>query len=207
MTNPSDDLHRLVEAVKVAGADIAPSYREYVQLAFAIASDCGEAGRADFHTLCSFSSKYDARHADKLFTNALRTGYNNVHLGTAFHLADRGGVQQVEKRKQKNFPACPARARREPAKKNCATTPTPMFRCPSSRKTTSGLRFSNASSLTVTIPGNTTRFCWDLSRCWAVPCHNQYAVSTAANGNSPVCKLSSPPHPLQVSGSCRGCAS
>lgn len=93
MTNPSDDLHRLVEAVKVAGADIAPSYREYVQLAFAIASDCGEAGRADFHTLCSFSSKYDARHADKLFTNALRTGYNNVHLGTAFHLADRGGVQ------------------------------------------------------------------------------------------------------------------
>lgn len=98
MTNPSDDLRRLVEAVKAAGADIAPSYREYVQLAFAIASDCGEAGRADFHTLCSFSSKYDARHADKLFTNALRTGHNNVHLGTAFHLADRCGVQLVPPR-------------------------------------------------------------------------------------------------------------
>ncbi|MBS6577143.1 YfjI family protein [Parabacteroides goldsteinii] len=117
MTNPSDDLHRLVEAVKVAGADIAPSYREYVQLAFAIASDCGEAGRADFHTLCSFSSKYDARHADKLFTNALRTGYNNVHLGTAFHLADRGGVQLApprpnpvsasEKKKAEELPSAP----------------------------------------------------------------------------------------------------
>lgn len=93
MTNPSDDLRRLVEAVRKAGADIAPSYREYVQLAFAIASDCGEAGRSDFHALCSLSSKYDARHADKLFTNALRTGHNNVHLGTAFHLAELCGVQ------------------------------------------------------------------------------------------------------------------
>ena len=90
---PSEELRRLVEAVRNAGADIAPTYREYVQLAFAIATDCGEAGRSGFHALCSLSSKYDARHADKLFTNALRTGHNDVHLGTAFHLADLCGVR------------------------------------------------------------------------------------------------------------------
>lgn len=44
----NNDLSKLVEAVRTAHADIAPTYAEYVQLAFAIATDCGEAGRSDF---------------------------------------------------------------------------------------------------------------------------------------------------------------
>ena len=47
-----ESLCRLCEAVETAGADIAPTYAEYVQLAFAIATDCGEAGREFFHRLC-----------------------------------------------------------------------------------------------------------------------------------------------------------
>ena len=35
-----ESLCRLCEAVEIAGADIAPTYAEYVQLAFAIATDC-----------------------------------------------------------------------------------------------------------------------------------------------------------------------
>ena len=42
---PLSSLHLLAEAVRNAGADIAPIYQEYIQLAFAIATDCGEAGR------------------------------------------------------------------------------------------------------------------------------------------------------------------
>ena len=51
----SDSLSRLVEAVRSAGVDIAPGYCEYVRLAFAIANDCGEAGREGFIALCSLS--------------------------------------------------------------------------------------------------------------------------------------------------------
>lgn len=90
---PLSSLHLLAEAVRNAGADIAPTYQEYIQLAFAIATDCGEAGRHDFLSLCSLSSKYDRRAADKLFSNALKTGRNDVHLGTAFHLAELCGVK------------------------------------------------------------------------------------------------------------------
>ena len=90
---PLSSLHLLAEAVRNAGADIAPTYQEYIQLAFAIATDCGEAGRHDFLSLCSLSSKYDQRAADKLFSNALKTGRNDVHLGTAFHLAELCGVK------------------------------------------------------------------------------------------------------------------
>lgn len=47
-----ESLRHLTEAVETAGADIAPTYAEYVQLAFAIATDCGEAGR-EFSTVCA----------------------------------------------------------------------------------------------------------------------------------------------------------
>ena len=46
MNNPLENLRQLTEAVRMAGADIAPTYIEYVQLAFAIANDCGERPRA-----------------------------------------------------------------------------------------------------------------------------------------------------------------
>ena len=42
MNNPLENLRQLTEAVRMAGADIAPTYIEYVQLAFAIANDCGD---------------------------------------------------------------------------------------------------------------------------------------------------------------------
>lgn len=87
MNNPLENLRQLTEAVRMAGADIAPTYIEYVQLAFAIANDCGEAGRNDFLSLCSLSSKYDEKNAQALFSNALHADKEDIHLGTVFHLA------------------------------------------------------------------------------------------------------------------------
>lgn len=87
-----ESLHRLVEAVETAGADIAPTYIEYVQLAFAIATDCGEAGRDYFHRICRLSAKYQREHAERVFSNALTTKHGDVHLGTVFHLAEAAGV-------------------------------------------------------------------------------------------------------------------
>ena len=93
MNTPLEDLRRLAEAVRMAGADIAPTYIEYVQLAFAIANDCGEAGRNDFLSLCSLSSKYDGKNAEALFSNALHADKEDIHLGTVFHLAEQCGVK------------------------------------------------------------------------------------------------------------------
>ena len=94
MNNPLENLRQLTEAVRMAGADIAPTYIEYVQLAFAIANDCGEAGRNDFLSLCSLSSKYDEKKiAQALFSNALHADKEDIHLGTVFHLAGQCGVK------------------------------------------------------------------------------------------------------------------
>ena len=92
MTN-IESLRLITEAVETAGADIAPSYTEYVQLAFAIATDCGEAGREFFHRLCRISAKYQREHAERMFSNALIKQHGEIHLGTAFHLAESTGVK------------------------------------------------------------------------------------------------------------------
>ena len=45
-----------------------------------------------FHRLCRVSAKYEREHAERIFSNALTTRHGDVHLGTAFHLAEKAGV-------------------------------------------------------------------------------------------------------------------
>jgi hypothetical protein len=62
--NPLSDLERLVAAIEHQGANIAPTYQEYMPIAFATANDCGEAGRTFFHRICRLSEKYVYEEAD-----------------------------------------------------------------------------------------------------------------------------------------------
>ena len=106
--NLLEELHRLTEAVQASHADIAPTYLEYTQLAFAIATDCGEAGRADFMSLCSLSPKHDSVAAKKLFSNALHTCKGDIHLGSGFHLAEMCGVRVAPSHKNADADAADA---------------------------------------------------------------------------------------------------
>lgn len=92
MNNPIQSLEQLVDAIEHTGADIAPSYQEYMPLAFAIANDCGEAGRPLFHRICRLSGKYRHDDAEKMYTNAIRNGHGKSTLGTVWHLAEMAGV-------------------------------------------------------------------------------------------------------------------
>lgn len=85
-------LQRLVDAVEKSGADIAPTYQEYMSMAFAIANSCGEQGRTYFHRLCRISEKYRPTDADKLYNNALKDGHRKNSLGSVWHLAEQAGV-------------------------------------------------------------------------------------------------------------------
>ena len=89
----NEQLKTQAEAVYMTGTDIAPTYIEDVQLAFTIANDCGEAGRNDFRSLCSLSTKYDGKNTQALFSNALHADKEDIHLGIVFHLAEQCGVK------------------------------------------------------------------------------------------------------------------
>lgn len=91
--NHLSDLERLVAAIEKQGANIAPTYQEYMPIAFATANDCGEAGRALFHRICRLSEKYVYEEADKLYDHALKAGNGRNGLGSVFHLANLAGVR------------------------------------------------------------------------------------------------------------------
>lgn len=95
--NCIDILEQLVIAVEQAGANLAPTYQEYMPLAFAVGNSCGEQGRSLFHRICRLSEKYRQADADKLYDHALQSGRGGNSLGTVFHLAELAGVRLDKK--------------------------------------------------------------------------------------------------------------
>ena len=90
-------LEQLVTTIEQAGVNVAPTYQEYMPLAFAIANSCGEEGRTRFHRICRISEKYHHDEADKLYGHALTKGTGRNSLGTVFHLAEVAGVKMDPK--------------------------------------------------------------------------------------------------------------
>ena len=80
--NTIQDLERIVAAIEKQGANVAPTYQEYMPLAFAIANDCGEAGRSLLHRICRISEKYVSDEADRLFDHALKGGNGRNGIGS-----------------------------------------------------------------------------------------------------------------------------
>lgn len=95
--NEFDIIEQLTIAVEQAGANLAPTYQEYMPLAFAVANSCGESGRSFFHRLCRLSDKYRQDDADKLYSHALEHGRGGNSLGTVFHMAQLAGVRLDKK--------------------------------------------------------------------------------------------------------------
>lgn len=110
-------LEQLVVAIEQAGANLAPTYQEYMPLAFAVANSCGEAGRSLFHRICRISPKYRQADADKLYGHALQNGRGGNSLGTVFHLAERAGV-----RPDKNLANWPNLQAPPPHTRTCEST-------------------------------------------------------------------------------------
>lgn len=123
--NPLADLERLVAAIEHQGANIAPTYQEYMPIAFATANDCGEAGRTFFHRICRLSEKYVYEEADKLYDHALKAGNGRNGLGSVFHWAEIAGVK-TDKQLADTFRQYP-RENKLASSKEAAKEPVPSF--------------------------------------------------------------------------------
>ena len=182
--NPLSDLERLVAAIEKQGANIAPTYQEYMPIAFAIANDCGEAGRTFFHRICRMSEKYVSTEADKLYDHALKGGNGRNGLGSVFHLADLAGVKldksMAEATKLSNFQTFTPSSHthtcthEEQSVKNVPPA-FPEYPWPAFLKGISS--------------------CWALSPCWERHSTNRSGYRTGENSTTLACKRSSSPLP------------
>ena len=98
INNQSSDLDYLVDVIRSSGIDIAPTYDEYTNLAFAIATDYGEAGRWHGKPICQLSQKYNETHANKMYSGAIASNHGIKHIASAFYLAKQAGVNIDEVR-------------------------------------------------------------------------------------------------------------
>jgi hypothetical protein len=87
-----EEVEALTSAVESASVDIAPSYSDWLDLAFALSDALGECGRTYFHRLSRFYPSYDEREADKQFTSCLRSKGSGITIKTLFHLAKQAGI-------------------------------------------------------------------------------------------------------------------
>ena len=210
----SDSLSRLVEAVRSAGVDIAPGYCEYVRLAFAIANDCGEAGREGFIALCSLSVKFNREKAERLFSNSLKKGDHRIHLGTAFHLAELAGVRLEPPSRPRNTHASNA------SNANNAAPVSHTRACDNNVETEIEEQVDPFTHLPF-FPGccgrswrsdragsNGMYSFWAGSPPWAPRSPRRCGSYMEANGSSPVCKPSSslPPPPEKACSHGRECS-
>ena len=188
--NPLSDLERLVAAIEKQGANIAPTYQEYMPIAFAIANDCGEAGRTFFHRICRMSEKYVSTEADKLYDHALKGGNGRNGLGSVFHLADLAGVKldksMAEAGKLSNF--------------QTFTPPSHTHTCTHEEQSVKNVppafpEYPWPAFLKRMIDRGDTPAQKDILLCWERHSTNRSGYRTGENSTTLACKRSSSPLP------------
>lgn len=89
--NSKDDYEQLISKILGSGMDITNSYKNWFEIGCSIASECGEAGRNDFHQVSMSNPEYDAARCDKQFDNCLKHHYR-FSKSTIFHYAKQYGI-------------------------------------------------------------------------------------------------------------------
>lgn len=87
------EVGRMVQEAVTMGVNIAPDYKTYRDLAFAIANGFGEGGRQWFHALCRSDAKYNSQQADNQFDHAVKGKKSGVTVGTFYWMLKQAGVK------------------------------------------------------------------------------------------------------------------
>lgn len=81
------------EMVRQASSmNLFDDYQSYIQLAFALVSEFGEAGRYYFHQLAGSSQKYDQQKADKHYDKALSRKGSGITIASIYYIFKQAGI-------------------------------------------------------------------------------------------------------------------
>ena len=86
------EIELLTQKVEEKSIDIAPSYEQWRNLAFALAYALGEDGRDFYHRLSRYNSGYSPDETDVQFSACLNSQGQGITEKTIFHLAKEAGI-------------------------------------------------------------------------------------------------------------------
>ena len=88
-----DNVETVTRRIEERCLDITGDYGSWRDIGFALADGLGEAGRTYFHRVSKFYPKYNAKEADKQFTQCLKGRKSGITIKTFFHKAKEAGIQ------------------------------------------------------------------------------------------------------------------
>jgi len=87
-----DNIEKLVCLVEQASVDIAPTYKQWYRLGFALSNELGEIGRSYYHRLCRFYPRYNEQETNMRFNRCLKSKKGGITISTLFYLAKEAGI-------------------------------------------------------------------------------------------------------------------
>jgi hypothetical protein len=92
MADTKFDIECIVQKIESCKIDIAPQYKDWVDVGFALADGLGETGREFFHRISANHPSYDRILTDKQYTNCLNGKGSGITIATFFHYASVAGI-------------------------------------------------------------------------------------------------------------------
>ena len=90
--NKEEEVERIIREIEQRAVDIAPEYKDWVELGFALVDGLGENGREYYHRISRFHPDYQREQTDKQYTHCLQAKGQGVTIRSFFHLANRAGI-------------------------------------------------------------------------------------------------------------------
>lgn len=87
-----EEVECIIREIEQRAIDIAPDYKDWMELGFALADGFGENGREYYHRISRFYPDYQRENTDRQFTNCLQANGHGITLRSFFHLAACAGI-------------------------------------------------------------------------------------------------------------------
>ena len=87
-----DDVESVVREIEQRAIDIAPNYKDWVELGFALVDGLGENGREYYHRISRFYPIYQREETDQQYTHCLHSKGQGITIRSFFHLANQAGI-------------------------------------------------------------------------------------------------------------------
>jgi len=86
-------VEQYIAALESGCRDITDSYRNWLYIGLAFASEFGYEGENYFHRVSQFHPKYDYARTEKKYAELCRNGSGRVRIGTFFKLCQEAGIR------------------------------------------------------------------------------------------------------------------
>jgi len=83
----------MLKQIQEQSVNVLEDYHDWITAGLAFANEYGESGREYFHTISSYSAKYDEAKTNKTYDAMLRTGRKENTIGTVYWLCKKAGLK------------------------------------------------------------------------------------------------------------------